>query len=118
MPQGQPPSPAPLGDAKGRLILSLLAASKAFERQGQPGGGGGGQRPEMERRYAHAQNVGGAWPGKAFIVVSGLQHVMPGIKVRASRVSMDTHRAGLEQVAAGGAPASTVLLVKAAAQTR
>jgi membrane fusion protein, multidrug efflux system len=51
------------------------------------------------------------------IVVNGLQHVMPGIKVRASRVSMDSHRAGLEQVAAGGAPASTVLLVKAAAQT-
>src|SRR5579863_5653042 len=37
------------------------------------------------------------------IVVNGLQHVMPGIKVRASLVSMDSHRAGLEQVAAGPA---------------
>ena len=45
------------------------------------------------------------------IVVNGLQHVMPGIKVRASRVSMDSHRAGLDQVAADGSgSASTVLL--------
>jgi len=45
------------------------------------------------------------------IVVNGLQHVMPGIKVRASRLSMDSQRAGLDQVAADGpgsapAPAS------------
>ncbi len=37
------------------------------------------------------------------VVVNGLQHVMPGIKVRASLVGMDSQRAGLEQVAAGPA---------------
>jgi multidrug efflux system membrane fusion protein len=33
------------------------------------------------------------------IVVNGLQHVMPGIKVHASHVSMDGRRAGIDQVA-------------------
>jgi multidrug efflux system membrane fusion protein len=55
------------------------------------------------------------------IVVNGLQHVMPGIKVQASRVSMDSHNAGdnrnvgLDQVAAdeqpAPAPAATAALV-------
>ncbi|HEY3809093.1 MAG TPA: efflux RND transporter periplasmic adaptor subunit [Steroidobacteraceae bacterium] len=42
------------------------------------------------------------------IVVNGLQHVMPGIKVRATLISMQSHSAGLDQVAAGEpvAPAS------------
>lgn len=71
MPQGQPPSPAPLGDAKGRLILSLRASSKAFERQGQPGRGGCGQRPQIESRYAYSQKFGRSRPGKAFFVASG-----------------------------------------------
>lgn len=55
------------------------------------------------------------------IVVNGLQHVMPGIKVRASLVSMDNHRAGLEQVAAGPAtspsPAASSALADAASPT-
>jgi multidrug efflux system membrane fusion protein len=57
------------------------------------------------------------------IVVNGLQHVMPGIKVHASHVSMDGRRAGLEQVAAGTAipvttapPATTALLIKPTTQ--
>jgi multidrug efflux system membrane fusion protein len=42
------------------------------------------------------------------IVVNGLQHVTPGIKVRPTLVSMQSHSAGLDQVAADGpaAPAS------------
>jgi multidrug efflux system membrane fusion protein len=49
------------------------------------------------------------------IVVNGLQHVMPGIKVRASLVSMDSHRAGLDQVAAGPANLSVPLTPNAVA---
>jgi membrane fusion protein, multidrug efflux system len=39
------------------------------------------------------------------IVVNGLQHVMPGIKVTPSRVTMESRNSGLDQVAAG-APAN------------
>jgi membrane fusion protein, multidrug efflux system len=54
------------------------------------------------------------------IVVNGLQHVMPGIKVHASHVSMDGRRVGLDQVAAERAgpsgtsvpPGTTALLIK------
>jgi multidrug efflux system membrane fusion protein len=51
------------------------------------------------------------------IVVNGLQHVMPGIKVQASRVSMDSdsRSAGLNQVAADRPVVSaTALVVKTA----
>jgi multidrug efflux system membrane fusion protein len=52
------------------------------------------------------------------IVVNGLQHVMPGIKVHASHVSMDDRRAGLDQVAAGTTvpPGTTALLIKPTTQ--
>jgi multidrug efflux system membrane fusion protein len=50
------------------------------------------------------------------IVVNGLQHVMPGIKVRATRVSMDSHRDGLEQVAADGAWPAPRLLAQTTAK--
>jgi multidrug efflux system membrane fusion protein len=52
------------------------------------------------------------------IVVNGLQHVMPGIKVHASHVSMDGRRVGLDQVAAGSTvpPGTTALLIKPTTQ--
>lgn len=52
------------------------------------------------------------------IVVNGLQHVMPGIKVHATHVSMDGRRAGLDQVAAGNAvpPGTTALLLRSSPQ--
>ena len=55
------------------------------------------------------------------IVVNGLQHVMPGIKVQPSRVSMDgdSRSAGLNQVAADRPLVSaTALVVKAATAQR
>jgi multidrug efflux system membrane fusion protein len=69
------------------------------------------------------------------IVVNGLQHVMPGITVHATRVTMDGRRAGLDQVAAdepapapartasvraagSAAPASPALLIRADTQGR
>jgi multidrug efflux system membrane fusion protein len=51
------------------------------------------------------------------IVINGLQHVMPGIKVRASRVSMDAHRAGLDQVAADGPDSASPLPASAPVAT-
>ena len=50
------------------------------------------------------------------VVVNGLQHVRPGIKVAASLVPMDADRVGLEQVAAGSAHLAASRCIEALAE--
>jgi multidrug efflux system membrane fusion protein len=71
--------------------------------------------PDVEGLRVVEQGLGPA----DVIVVNGLQHVMPGIKVHATRVSMDSRRTGLDQVAAdepapAPAPARTAALTRSA----